>query len=83
MRTTMNNTFQKEQKQAEQKQRKRKTRSDKGVYQLTKRDFDVLTWIADQYAMRFDQVRQLLVSDSGGGDQGGTPRCANRPGEDQ
>jgi hypothetical protein len=39
---------------------KRKTRKDKGVYLLGERDTYILTWIADQYAMRFDHVRQLL-----------------------
>lgn len=50
----------------EKPKRTRKTRSDKGVYQLTERDMYVLTYIADQYAMRFDQVRQLLSDDPQG-----------------
>jgi hypothetical protein len=47
-------------------QKRKKTRSDKGVYQLTPRDFFVLTWIADQYAMRFDHVRRLLSENAEG-----------------
>lgn len=45
---------------SEQANLKRKARKDKGVYLLGERDFYILTWIADQYAMRFDHVRQLL-----------------------
>lgn len=45
--------------------RKRKVRSDKGVRQLTERDIFTLEWIADQYAMRFDHVRELLSENPG------------------
>ncbi|SRR6266571_705045 len=38
----------------------RRKRSDAGKVQLTERDLRVMTWIADQYAARTDQVRELL-----------------------
>ncbi len=46
--------------------KKRKVRSDKGKYQLSPRDLYILDWIADQYAVRFDQVRDLLSDHPGG-----------------
>lgn len=41
-------------------QSKRRDRHDKGTRLMTPRDRMVLRWIADQYAARFDHVRQLL-----------------------
>lgn len=40
--------------------KRRKTRSDKGTVQLSKRDIYCLAWIADQYAIRRDQIQRLL-----------------------
>ncbi len=40
--------------------KERKTRSDKGEVQATERDIYCLTWLADQYAARFDQIQRLL-----------------------
>ena len=36
------------------------SRSDAGIVQLTERDQYILTWIAEQYAIRFDQLQRLL-----------------------
>ncbi len=38
----------------------KKTRSDSGVVQVTTRDLYALTWISEQYAITFDQLRRLL-----------------------
>jgi hypothetical protein len=46
-------------------QRDRKTRRDKGRRQLSLRDLWVLRWIAEMYAIRFDQLRQLLSREPG------------------
>jgi hypothetical protein len=43
---------------AEKKERKQ--RSDKGLVMATKRDLYCVAWIADQYAIRTDQVQRLL-----------------------
>lgn len=43
-----------------QEEKKRKPRRDKGIRLMTARDQWVLAWIAEQYAVRFDHVRQLL-----------------------
>ncbi|MGH2478104.1 MAG: hypothetical protein ACRDHW_00395 [Ktedonobacteraceae bacterium] len=43
----------------------RKTRRDKGKRQLTPRDLWVLPWIASQYAIRFDQLQELLSREPG------------------
>lgn len=38
----------------------RKRRSDYGTIQTTDRDIALLTWTAEQYAVRFDQLHQLV-----------------------
>lgn len=38
----------------------RKTRADKGLVRITERDIAVLTWIGEQYAVRFDTLQKLL-----------------------
>ena len=38
----------------------RKRRSDYGTIQTTDRDIALLTWIAEQYAIRFDQLHYLV-----------------------
>lgn len=43
----------------------RKTRRDKGMRQLTERDLWVLPWIAEQYAIRYDQLQRLLSRQPG------------------
>lgn len=45
----------------------RKTRKDWGIPRLTTRDRFALTWIGEQYAMRFDQVQELLGRRAGHG----------------
>ena len=45
----------------------RKTRDDKGDIQLTARDTLVLTWLGEQYAMRFDHIHALLNRYAGPG----------------
>ena len=45
----------------------RKPRSDKGRVQLRERDLTSLRWIAEQYAVRLDQLRNLLGRDAGRG----------------
>lgn len=45
----------------------RRARSDKGTILLTGRDWDVLSWIAEQYAVRFDHVCLLLGQQAGDG----------------
>jgi len=40
--------------------RTRKVRRDKGVFMATRRDLYCMTWIAEQYAVRFDQIQKLL-----------------------
>jgi hypothetical protein len=45
----------------------RRARSDKGTVLLTGRDWDVLSWIAEQYAVRFDHVCLLLGQQAGDG----------------
>ena len=57
-------------KQMTHTRQQRKTRKDKGVHQLTSRDCLMLTWIADQYAMRFDHVRELLSEHAEGQTKG-------------
>lgn len=47
-------------------ERKKKARRDKGVVLMTRRDQYCLGWIADQYAVRFDQIQQLLSRVPGG-----------------
>jgi len=42
-------------------------RSDKGNVLVTGRDWRVLLWIAEQYAVRLDQVQYLLGRDAGKG----------------
>jgi len=44
----------------------KKPRSDKGLIRWSPRDESCLTWIADQYAARLDQIQQLLSRDPGG-----------------
>lgn len=51
--------------ESEKAERQRKTRRDKGSRQLTARDLWVLRWIADMYAIRFDQLRHLLSREPG------------------
>lgn len=53
-----------------QPQEKRKPRSDKGLILITDRDLKCLGWIADQYAVRLDQMSQLLTRWHGYGMQG-------------
>lgn len=48
----------------------RKTRGDKGQVSFTGRDLRVLSWIAEQYAARFDQVQDLLGLEGGRGARG-------------
>ncbi len=50
-----------------QKNTERKERSDKGHVQLNDRDFWALQWIAEQYAVRLDQVQNLLGRKAGRG----------------
>lgn len=38
----------------------RKIRSDKGLIMATRRDLECIVWIAEQYAIRFDQLLRLL-----------------------
>jgi hypothetical protein len=38
----------------------RKIRSDKGLVMATRRDLECIAWIAEQYAIRFDQLLRLL-----------------------
>lgn len=47
--------------------RPRKTRSDKGRVQLRDRDLTSLRWIAEEYAIRLDQLQQLLGREAGPG----------------
>ncbi len=42
----------------------RATREDKGIPRLEERDFIVLRWILQMYAVRFDQLQRLLASHS-------------------
>src|SRR5215468_819085 len=42
------------------KGQQRKTRSDKGTIMATRRDQYCIAWIAEQYAARADQIRELL-----------------------
>jgi len=44
---------------------KQKTRRDRGP-RLTPRDLLILCWIGEQYALRFDQIRELLARHSTG-----------------
>ena len=37
-----------------------KKRRDAGMLQITERDIFVLTWIAEQYSISFDQLQRLL-----------------------
>ncbi|SRR6266487_2126167 len=50
-----------------QKKSERKVRSDKGHVQLTDRDQWALRWIAEQYAVRLDQIQNLLGRQAGRG----------------
>lgn len=63
----------------------RKERSDKGKIQITERDIAVLTWIGEQYAVRFDLLQRLLGRDTrqetaipGLVGEGGVNRIINR-----
>ena len=38
----------------------RRPRSDKGTIQATERDRELINWIAEQYAIRLDQLAQLI-----------------------
>ena len=50
---------------AQEPQRKpRATRQDKGIPRLEERDFIVLRWIMQMYAVRFDQLQALLARHS-------------------
>jgi len=49
------------------KAQERKERSDKGRVQLTDRDQWALRWVAQQYAVRLDQVQNLLGREAGRG----------------
>jgi hypothetical protein len=40
--------------------RERKTRSDKGITTTTERDVGVWMWVAEQYAIPFDQLQRLV-----------------------
>jgi len=51
--------------QEPEKKKPRKQRRDKGTRLLTARDKRVLTWIAEQYAARFDHIQQLLSVEPG------------------
>jgi len=46
-------------------QKLRKPRRDKGTRLMTMRDLWVLRWIGEQYAIRFDQLQQLLSREPG------------------
>ena len=48
-----------------QQHKLRKTRRDKGTRLMTARDLWVLRWIGEQYAVRFDQLQQLLSREPG------------------
>jgi hypothetical protein len=50
-----------------EKKQPRKTRSDKGRVQLRDRDVMSLRWIAQQYAIRHDQLQRLLGREAGRG----------------
>lgn len=41
-------------------EKERKVRSDKGHIMATKRDIYIMQWMAEQYAVRFDQIQKLL-----------------------
>lgn len=51
----------------EKKHDPRKGRSDQGSVHLTDRDLMALRWIAQQYAVRLDQLQRLLGRDAGPG----------------
>ena len=44
---------------------KRQQRRDRGVMQCTPRDLSILTWIGEQYAVRFDHLQRLLARHPG------------------
>lgn len=46
--------------------RQRKVRYDAGQMRYTERDMWALTWIGDQYGIRFDQLQRLLGQRAGG-----------------
>ncbi len=46
--------------------RQRKVRGDAGQMRYTERDVWALTWIGDQYGIRFDQLQELLGQRPGG-----------------
>ncbi len=50
---------------AENEKQPRRQRRDTGARLLTRRDKRVLSWIAQQYAVRFDHVQQLLSQEPG------------------
>lgn len=52
-------------KRAENEKKPRRQRRDTGARLLTRRDKRVLSWIAQQYAVRFDHVQQLLSQEPG------------------
>jgi hypothetical protein len=41
-------------------EKRRRARSDKGKIRTTERDIECITWIAEQYAARGDQIQRLL-----------------------
>jgi hypothetical protein len=45
----------------------RKTRHDKGTIKANDRDINILTWIGDQYAARFDHVVEMARANPGPG----------------
>ena len=49
----------------QESEERRKTRRDKGQRQLSPRDLWALPWIAEMYAIRFDQLRLLLSREPG------------------
>ncbi len=48
-----------------QDERKRQSRRDKGARLMNSRDKRVLSWVAEQYAVRFDHLRRLLSQEPG------------------
>jgi hypothetical protein len=47
-----------------EKRARRRSRSDKGTVLITERDRRVLKWIAEQYAVRFDDIHSLLAQEA-------------------
>lgn len=48
-----------------QEKRPRKVRRDKGIRLMNGRDRRILAWAAEQYALRFDHLQQLLSAEPG------------------